>query len=337
MQTHRRDLEVAGWALPIDGEVKLTQFIVNGTLAAVAYPLDRPDVGDWHTRWPHAGRSGFVMFISDYEKVADVAGGDLILEIRKKPGTAIGPFQRVYLPTNPELLANVPEFGLIKRAGQDNEEIFAISGYNHYRLLSDVLQKVAGRKMQQFETLLDWGCGCGRILRNLLADAGSNGDLYGVDIDADQVNWCLKHLPGASFAVVPLSPPLPFQNGTFEVVLGYSVMTNLSPSLAMRWLEELNRVMKKDGIALLSIHGDAALVYHAKSFDPYAAAILRQAGVFDSGHKADPDRVVEGSAYYRDTYYIRDHIRNTWGKLFEIADIIENFGGYQDLVVLRRR
>jgi SAM-dependent methyltransferase len=102
--------------------------------------------------------------------------------------------------------------------------------------------------------LLDWGCGCGRVLRHW---AGlQHTGVHGCDINPKMVAWCNEHLPFVEASINDLSPPLPYDNGSFDLVYAFSVMTHLSEDLQRAWMDECHRVLKPGGFLLFSTLGE---------------------------------------------------------------------------------
>ena len=108
-----------------------------------------------------------------------------------------------------------------------------------------------------FTSVLDFGCGCGRILRHLLARGGPR--MHGSDYNARLVAWCQAHLRGAEFRVNGLAPPLPWPDGSFDLVYAQSVFTHLDGDLQRRWMDEMARVLRPGGILHATTQGDAFL------------------------------------------------------------------------------
>jgi SAM-dependent methyltransferase len=130
---------------------------------------------------------------------------------------------------------------------------FLRSGKHNADLIREVLLE-AGSPIEEIDALLDWGCGCGRVLRHW-SDLPYTGVL-GCDINPKMVEWCNENLPFAEAAVNELSPPLPYGDSTFDLVYAFSVMTHLSEDLQRAWMRECRRVLKPCGYLLFSTLGE---------------------------------------------------------------------------------
>ena len=119
------------------------------------------------------------------------------------------------------------------------------------------LLEEAGTSVEQCGSLLDWGCGCGRVLRHWsgLGDTAA----YGCDINPKMVAWCNENLPFAHVTVNELSPPLPYDDSSFGLVYAFSVLTHLPVDLQHAWVAELTRILRPSGYLLLSTHGERYL------------------------------------------------------------------------------
>jgi SAM-dependent methyltransferase len=138
-------------------------------------------------------------------------------------------------------------------AGNASTAWYLGSGANDVRRVLDRLA-TAGVDPEQLGTVLDFGCGCGRLTRRLLV-AGADR-VIGCDIDRRAITWCRRNLPG-EFHAIGLDPPLPLEAGSVDLIVAYSVFTHLdAPRLAL-WLDELHRVLAPGGILALTAHGSA--------------------------------------------------------------------------------
>jgi SAM-dependent methyltransferase len=111
----------------------------------------------------------------------------------------------------------------------------------------------AGTTLESLPAILDFGCGCGRVVRRL---DGIPGSVHGSDLNADAVAWCSENLPFARFVRNGLEPPLPLADASFDLVYTLSVLTHLPTGLAQEWLHELTRVLRPGGLLLVTTHGD---------------------------------------------------------------------------------
>jgi SAM-dependent methyltransferase len=99
-------------------------------------------------------------------------------------------------------------------------------------------------RLGRFSKLLDFGCGFGRITRLFLRDAR---EIFGVDVDGECIAFCRDALPDCEFVEIAPEPPLPFQDGTFDGVVAYSVFSHLSEALFHAYLEEFRRLLRAGG------------------------------------------------------------------------------------------
>jgi len=132
-------------------------------------------------------------------------------------------------------------------------EFFLASGRHNAQLVRELLRE-QGSSVEGLRGLLDWGCGCGRVLRHWADLPGAR--IAGCDIDAKMVAWCSESLPFAEVTENELSPPLPYDDASFDLVYAFSVMTHLSEDLQHAWLRDISRVLRPGGFFLFSTLGE---------------------------------------------------------------------------------
>ena len=114
-----------------------------------------------------------------------------------------------------------------------------------------------GTPIGEFGSLLDFGCGCGRVIRHWKDENGTA--ICGSDYNPLLVDWCRDNLGFAEFTVNGLKPDLPHEDGRFDLIYALSVFTHLPEDLQEPWMAELNRVLSPGGTLLVTVFGLAHL------------------------------------------------------------------------------
>ena len=115
----------------------------------------------------------------------------------------------------------------------------------------------------EVESVLDFGCGCGRFLR-WMPTALPGARAVGVDVRAASVEWCRANLAG-EFLVGATEPPLALETDSMDLVVALSVFSHLDRGSARAWMAELARVCRPDGRILATTHGAFALAVACRS------------------------------------------------------------------------
>jgi len=117
------------------------------------------------------------------------------------------------------------------------------------------------------DAVLDLGCGCGRIAVHFTAS--QRGEYHGLDIMNPMVEWCRAQIttrfPNFHFHHADLENTLyrggtenaatfkfPFSDSKFNVVFATSLFTHLLPDSATNYAQEIARVLRPGGRALLT-------------------------------------------------------------------------------------
>lgn len=324
MQTEEGGVAVRGWILNPETRTATIQLLRNDVVEVEVPPHVREDVGIALAWIPHARAAGFAFTIEprgSRDRLAIVA--------RAADGREIGRL-RTTLRADLDALPTPPIPLIARVAGIPDAAFFKADGLRSFTELADALAR--HRPLATIERLLDWGCGCGRIASHALG-LRLVPHLYGCDIDGEAIAWCQQALPGASFTRIEPEPPMPYADGQFDAVIGYSVFTHLDRPRQRAWLGELCRVLAPGGLMAVSVHGRFA----ARFAFPGAPANLLDGGFFDAGE----DQALAGIApagYYRGTFQTRGYTEEAWSEYVDILEYAEGgMQNYQDLVVARRR
>jgi SAM-dependent methyltransferase len=104
-------------------------------------------------------------------------------------------------------------------------------------------------------TILDFGCGCGRVLGHLKTRLASWQRLIGADVDKEAVDWLTQNFSGVEAILLPDVGASQLDDDSVDLVVSQSVFTHLPEDVQFAWLGELHRIIKPGGTMLTSIHG----------------------------------------------------------------------------------
>lgn len=191
-----------------------------------------------------------------------------------------------------------------------------------------------GASYADFRGVLDFGCGCGRVLRFLPQIQTHARQVVGTDIDPKAIEWCRRRLAFARWDVNGALPPLGYPSESFDFVFAISVFTHLDESYQDAWLHEIDRILGPKGLFLATLHGEsfAERVREGKGAtiaDRGICCQIGQTGVM----KLDglPD-------FYQATFHSRHYVERIWGEMFEILEYREKgMNGRQDAVLMKKR
>lgn len=130
----------------------------------------------------------------------------------------------------------------------------------YYTMGSDAADEIIGHlesngiDIGEMGDILDFGCGCGRIIRHIRLR--TRAGIYGSDYNFDLVRWCRENLDFGNFDQNELAPPLAYEDGKFDFIYLISVFTHLGAELQRRWMVELKRVLRPGGVMLFTTHGE---------------------------------------------------------------------------------
>lgn len=251
------------------------------------------------------------------------------------------PFLAEYLPSLPseefqmKFTGTSGPVGLAE--GFDTYEIFK-------RLASD-----HGRPLEPTDSVLDFGCGWGRIIRYFIRDV-EPANIWGIDVSEEGIKTCLDTNHWCRFEVSSPAPPSRFDAASFDLVYAYSVFSHLSEELHLSWLQEFERILKPGGIFLATTlrrqfmertseyAGDDPeslppwLRQAAKAFsDPKEALAAYDRGEYLFGP-------IEGAAEHFGFACIPEqYVRRRWSEHFLVCDYVSDPRLPQEIIVCRHR
>jgi len=198
--------------------------------------------------------------------------------------------------------------------------------------------------------ILDFGCGCGRLLR-LLAGHADVWRVTGTDVNPALVDWCRSNLRAVETDLNGLVPPLRLTDQSFDLVYALSVFTHLPEAATTLWLDELSRILRPGGILIVTTSGTSVLetirnsTLHQTMFGinrTEVDAILKdfaETGLVFKRYDPHVIQLARAGQDYGNLFIHRQYVLDRWhDQRFEVCEHLPGgLRGWQDIVVLRRR
>lgn len=238
----------------------------------------------------------------------------------------------------------LPPMRLRARVGSRGAAEFLRAGRNCADALDAAAGRHLGRAVGAAGRTLDFGCGCGRTLRHF-----APLPIEGCDVDETAIEWMRRHVDRQRFVVNEFDPPLPWPGETFDQIYSVSIFTHLSERSQLAWLQEIARVLKPRGSALLTVQSEHALTLFLDGALEITASMGRRLAGHpplsgDDGFIFEPYEIDTVRAFpgvpndYGLTFQSRAYIERAWSERFEVCGIdTGSVDGLQDVVVLRKR
>lgn len=333
------ELSVEGYVVPSARNPHLEPSLVlaGRPFDEFEWPAESPEIVQRSWFVPASGRLGFRartrVLTKDWEVGRAAPQGHLVIDCRDAAGDPVLRHGQFYVPRDlAQQLDRVPEGSRMMRVqGSALADVHLLWGFSFVQRIDRLLREQIGRSLGEFRSILDWGCGCGRITRHLGRIEGPR--VVGADIDADNVAWCREHLDGADFHRLALDPPSGLASADFDLVVGHSVMTHLREHDQFSWLEELRRLCAPDAVVLLTINGPTSL-WWSQAADEVLGE-WAQTGISDRVVDPALEGHISDSSYYRATFHRTEYVRERWAQFFRIEQVLPAFSQIQDLVLMR--
>lgn len=328
-------IEIQGWAFAPDNDKNRVSFQINNkNFDEVKYPLPRKDIENLFWYIPNSIATGFFCRSTLTDRECNIISQYTLSVIDTASGNEIDRLQNYYYYFEPGDELPIPPTHNRRRVhGADSESAFRLEGYTTFVKIRDLIKLKFRRDYTDFESILDWGCGCGRMTRYFNWMPGVN--ITGIDIDEGNIDWCRQNLKFGKFHTTDMHPKTQLLDEYFDLLIGISIFSHLKETEMHEWLGELKRITKPEGILLMSIHSDTTVL--RANLPPSTWKELKKTGFVDAGANFDLDTEKDSSDYYRNTFFETDYINRVWSKYFEIVEIVPGIvGNHQDLVIMKK-
>jgi SAM-dependent methyltransferase len=139
----------------------------------------------------------------------------------------------------------------------------AAGGLYEADLVVDALAS-AGVEMGEIQTVLDFGCSSGRVVR-VLAAAYPELHWQGCDPNGPAITWATQNLPGIEFFTSGNEPPLARADSSLDLAYAISIWSHFEPRLGLRWFEEMHRLVRPGGYLVWTTHGPTSVAHYAQN------------------------------------------------------------------------
>lgn len=218
--------------------------------------------------------------------------------------------------------------------GNAGRELFAQSSA-FILTLSRAFERFTGRPLEG-ATILDYGCGWGRLLR-LMYVYSSPDNIFGIDPWDESIRICRERGVLGQVAVCDYLPrALPFNGVQFDLIYAYSVFTHLSERTAFLVQNAMRSRIKPGGIAAITIRPVQYWLKHPENLPPGETIenLMRThdaRGFAFAPHQRVP---IEGEITYGDASISIEYIKLNW-KGWSVEDIEATSDQFQILVYLK--
>ncbi|MBK8974433.1 MAG: class I SAM-dependent methyltransferase [Planctomycetes bacterium] len=139
------------------------------------------------------------------------------------------------------------------------------SGLDDFEKLGEIVSTYGTKPFDRLDSVLDFGCGSGRVLRWFRA-ALPGACRFGIEVYEPGLRWCREQL-GGEYVLTDGMPPVDLPDDSVDLVCAYSVFTHLDLAKNLAWLRELARICKSDGLLVLTTIGAYTLFVVQRSVD----------------------------------------------------------------------
>jgi len=124
--------------------------------------------------------------------------------------------------------------------------------FEYYRTVKSIYESL-NCNINSETKLLDLGSGWGRILRFFMKDIKPS-NLFGCDVSPMSIDICNTCFRGeVNFQKIKPLPPTLYEDNSFDIIEGYSVLTHLSYYAVLLWLHEYFRLLKPGGLFAITV------------------------------------------------------------------------------------
>lgn len=211
-------------------------------------------------------------------------------------------------------LSDIPEHLLRHTIGTTDLAHFQRSALEHIAFFEAATLKHDGKRLYDYQSILDFGCGTGRLMQMF----PNTANIKGCDPNGPLVKFCNDFFKHAEVYQSQPEPPLKWADGTFDLVYSFSVFSHLKRDSEERWLKELARVGKPGCIYLITVQGDWWL---ESKFPKPEREQIQNAGFWYFDIHTSRGTDMDFPENYGSSIHTSDFIRQEWSKHMDVLQV----------------
>lgn len=247
------------------------------------------------------------------------------------------------------ILPSLPDEHVQRRfVGRAGREAFqqAISAFKRFVAGARDL----GLELNPQSTLLDFGCGWGRLSQVALRHFAPR-NIYSADVQEDALDLCRATGLPTNLVLVPMSPPSRLGNSSIDLVIAFSVFSHLSEAVHMAWLKEFHRILRPGGVVALttrprgflrfveSLRNQAHLPPHASGLEDLVWNHAEPLEAYDSGKFVYGNYRAHGvlGGEYGEALISAEYAERNWIPLFERVKFMQSDAEVDQSILFARK
>ena len=233
---------------------------------------------------------------------------DALAEIyRSRFGLSLHPLQ-----TSPSVVPPADLIDNVQGRNKSDLNTFFGSGFRSTLNIIELLQ-AHGYDITNMDRMLDFGVGVGRVLLQFLP---FRMERHGCDVNPVAVDWTAKALgEHATLRISDPEPPLPYDNGVFDMALALAVFVHIPVNQQGKWVAELGRIVKPGGCVIGTTHDISRME--------------------TAGKKVDWSETGVDRGLHMNSYLTPAKLKEIWAPAFDILEI-RRYPGQQTHFIARR-
>jgi 2-polyprenyl-3-methyl-5-hydroxy-6-metoxy-1,4-benzoquinol methylase len=279
-------LSISGVLLPPNGRFEDLECIGQpGVSFSFKWPIYSPNSDSFYWYFPGAPYIGFRLDVDLAASVSEESSFEFYFKVKGEKESR-GRLRNISVPKDLRFFQTLPGDFNVKRVQNLQSTVGAtIAGYSDFKRIALLASQYI--TLGTGSTVLDWGCGFGRVCRFFNKEFGCK--TIGVELDELNLEWMRSHLKYITPLKTTLDAKIDVPDGSVDLIYGISVMTHIREEQQQAWLEELCRILAPNGILLLTTAGAGSFAFssrwmqrdHLNDWRAKGFVEIEQASIFD--------------------------------------------------------